>query len=47
MKMRRKLIMLLASCSLAVLIILPVGTVDSGVVNTQVLIQVNSHGAGD
>lgn len=45
--MKRKLIMLLASCSLAAVIIIPVGTIDS-VANssTQMLIQTMGHGYG-
>lgn len=45
--MKRKLIMLLASCSLAIAIIVPVVTVQpvtDG--NTQMLIQIMRHGAG-
>lgn len=45
--MKRKLILLLASCSLAALIFLPVGTIEGGVGSTQMLIKPLIHGAGD
>lgn len=45
--MKRKIIMLLASCSLAVAIIVPVATAKSVVnVSTLMLIQVMGHGTG-
>ncbi len=46
--MKRKFIILLASFSLAIAIIIPVGTIDS-VVNssTQMLVQTMGHGYGD
>ena len=45
--MKRKLIMLLASCSIAILIIVPIGTIETGVDKTQSIIQPMIHGAGD
>lgn len=44
--MKRKLIMLLASCSLAIFIISPVGIIESQVAYFQELVQIMSHGAG-
>ncbi len=46
--MKRKLIMLLASCSLIVAIIIPVGTIDP-VANssTQMMVHTMTHGIGD
>lgn len=45
--MKRKLILLLASCSLAVAIIVPVLTIDPAVNNnTQMLVEIMGHGAG-
>lgn len=45
--MKRKLLMLLVSCSLAAVIIIPVETIDPGIESNQMLIQTMSHGAGD
>lgn len=45
--MKRKLVLLLASCSLAALILLPVGTNEAGAGSTQMLIKPLVHGAGD
>lgn len=47
MPMKRKLLMLLASCSLAAFIIFPVSTIGLGVENYQSLIKPMIHGAGD
>lgn len=45
--MKRKFLMLLASCSLAIAIIVPVASIDPPVINsTQMLIQIMGHGAG-
>lgn len=46
--MKRKLFKLLASCSLAIAIIVPVGTVEPVAnISTQILIQTMGHGYGD
>lgn len=45
--MKRKLFKLLASCSLAIVIIIPVVTVEPGEnISTQILVQTMGHGLG-